>query len=633
MIKRISTGLIYLLTSINGFGQQTGSFNTSVQFMQETRTLSCYVPINYDDTQSYNLVIGLHGLGDESGNYRNALISSNWHTLFPNTIFVCPDGGSDGNSDFYFPVGDQEIIQEAINFARDEYEIDTNQIILQGFSLGGKSALCYGLDNPEKFKGLFLNTPALQGRADVENIIQPQPAVEFNYSNASEIPMYITVGTNDALYDYTLEGLYPILKKNNGIMKNSVISGLGHTLPASSYMLESDTFVEQSSLDSFSVDIFEIDIKNRTCENFINSKCLLRNIGHETLSSVEIKYSLDGVENSFVWTGNLLPFEHIEVDLPVINNLTDGAHVLECELGLLNGNYTDQTNSDDIQTISFYSGIPESNIPYFEDFEGDINDWHFEEHHNIFEWFLDDEVSKSGQNSLGVFNSPLYFNTQDLVESVYSPVIDLSSSTSPTLTLSFNLAYNYLKYAPPAATQDFTFADTLEIFISTDCGETYNSIYKNAGETLATASQPILNPLTIQACIFNPADTNWSKIEIDISGYSSQNEVRFKMAYSSNLGGSLYIDDFSINNEPLSSAELINPKMSIYPNPAKDFMKISHNKDEKLNLEIFSALGVNVFKNKVNTNERINISNLPAGSYIVKGYNATIEFSEVLIIE
>jgi poly(3-hydroxybutyrate) depolymerase len=93
--------------------QKTGSFTDTVLFNGGDRILSCYVPPAYDSTVKYQLMVCLHGMGDNSNNYRNALISSlNWKTVFPFTIFICPSGGSDANGDFSTPPGDEEIIKK-----------------------------------------------------------------------------------------------------------------------------------------------------------------------------------------------------------------------------------------------------------------------------------------------------------------------------------------------------------------------------------------------------------------------------------------------------------------------------------------------------------------------------------------
>jgi predicted peptidase len=112
--------------------QTTGSFDTTITFMGAPRTMSLFVPTTYSPATSYRLIIGLHGLGDNSPNYRNALISGlAWGTNIPNTIFVCPEAFN-VNQDYFYPAGDEAIIQASITLARARYNIDTTNIVLQG---------------------------------------------------------------------------------------------------------------------------------------------------------------------------------------------------------------------------------------------------------------------------------------------------------------------------------------------------------------------------------------------------------------------------------------------------------------------------------------------------------------------
>lgn len=180
------TFLAMLVTACGATAQSTGSFDVTVTIQGSARTLSCYVPPTYNSAVPHRLVVGLHGSGDVSANYRSAMINTlQFQNYLTNTIFIFPDGGSDQARDFYTPAGDEAIIDSAIQYAFNNYNIDTSRMLLQGFSLGGRSALKYGLDNPYRFSGLLLNTPALQGVRDA--IYNPW----FNYVAAAGLPIVI----------------------------------------------------------------------------------------------------------------------------------------------------------------------------------------------------------------------------------------------------------------------------------------------------------------------------------------------------------------------------------------------------------------------------------------------------------
>src|SRR5690606_21090182 len=101
-------------------GQQTGSFNDTISFAGQQRALSVFVSQSYDPNVPARLMIGLHGAGDSSVNYRNALVDAlDFEAAMPNTILICPDGGDDLASDFHAPIGDEAIIDEAIAYAKN----------------------------------------------------------------------------------------------------------------------------------------------------------------------------------------------------------------------------------------------------------------------------------------------------------------------------------------------------------------------------------------------------------------------------------------------------------------------------------------------------------------------------------
>jgi predicted esterase len=611
-------------------GQTTGSFDSTITFNGENRTLSCFVPTDYDSSQDYQVLIGLHGLGDTGTNYRNAVINSDWDDIFAQTIFIFPDGGEDQNSDFYAPAGDEEIIVECINFAKDNYSVDTTAIILQGFSLGGSSAMRYGLKHPEKFKGLLLNTPAVQGVADAQNLAFAYQNVPFEYENAAEIPMFITVGESDVLYEYTLQGVYPILKKNNAYLKYEVIAGMGHSLPPNSITTEALDFIEAETGLDYDVDIFEINNSKRTCESDFTPQCYVRNTGAMDIAAIEFEYNLDGSNYNYTWTGNLSSFEHALVEFPVIS-LNSGSHDLEIEIESLNTVYTDSTTEDNFISFDFESGDSQYALPYFEDFEGDMSGWVFDNNFNIFEWYQDDETSKNGDNSISTFNSPFVFDTYNWTEAIQSPMFDLSNESNAKL--SFNLAYNYLKYTPPYSVDSVLyFADTLEVQISTDCGDSFQTILRKGGAELATSEDPILNPLSITDCIFNPDQTEWDYYEIDLTPYIASSDIIFKFSYTSALGGSIYIDDFKVNTEPLNLVENKEEMLSLYPNPAVNYLKIEGFEEENATVTIYDVQGKMVLKTEISkNNNQIDIQYLSKGYYQVELISGNTKMTQKFI--
>ena len=619
-----------MATFTMGHAQQTGSFNTSLTFMGQSRTLSCHVPSSYDSTQSYQLMVCLHGLGDDSNNFRNALINSlDWPTVFPNTIFVCPDGGDDTNSDFYTPIGDEGIVDESIDFAFQNYNIDTANVILEGFSLGGRSALKYGLDFPQKFKGLLLNTPAIQGLADAVN--DTAIAFGFDYSNAPEIPIYVTMGGDDVLYVYSYETVHKQLKKNDGVVKYVEIAGMGHTVPATSYTSPSLAFFENPASAPYDIDLFELEVDDRYCDANVQAGCYVQNLGSDTVTSIDIDYSTNGVSGTYTWTGNLGLYQHAQINLPLMN-LSNGDYNLELSIGAININHTDSLADNNQLSDSIYVALEGEPYPLFQGFEDNFNGWLFPETGSLFAWYQDDDVSHTGQSSMAAFNTILIFYTLAYEESFISPVMDLTTTATPKI--SFDLAYNYHKYTPPYFTADVLFADTLEISISTDCGYTWETLFKKGGADLATAQNPIVNPLSIQDCFFSPNSNEWSQNIIDLGPYASATRAEIKFSYISALGGSIYIDNVHFNADPYEIEVTETQGFNMYPNPASTILNIEMEDQLYSLVNIYDVSGRIVSTSELNSiNAQLDISMLTDGFYTVELFGSDSKVSKKLMVK
>lgn len=610
--------LFFVLLPGTSSAQQTGSFNATVSFMGQSRTLSCYVPTDYDSTKDYRLLIGLHGLGDNSSNYRNALINSfGWQNMFDSTIFIFPDGGSDQNKDFYEPAGDEQIIAECISFAKQNYSLDTSNIILQGFSLGGRSALAYGLKYPTTFKGLLLTTPAMQGLLDVQD--NPGTGLGYAYGNASQVPIYLTVGSTDALYTSAIDALNDSLMKNNAKLEFVSVTGLGHSVPGSAFISPSIEFFEDPAQADYDVDIFDIQMVERSCAPNVEAKIYVRNLGNEPITDINIFYTIAGVTTPMNWSGTIGLYEHEVIKIPVQS--PPGEQSLSVSIGFLNGTEVDPNLSNNQLAYEYEIAASGRALPISEGFEESEDGWLFEETGSIFAWDKDNTVQRDGISSIFTFNTILIFNTLGAVESFSSPVMDLSSASRPMLT--FDLAFNYHRYTPPYFLQTVDFADTLEILISTDCGQSYQQLYRKGGADLATADNPILNPLSVQQCFFVPADSNdWRREIIDLSGYKSSTEAIIKFNYISALGGSIYIDNIDISDEWATSVAEADSyiDISVYPNPAVNAVSVDYPAKPGDRVEVYHLSGALVVAQPVDQagKQEIDVSSLESGYYLVK---------------
>lgn len=568
----IALAMVLYLCSIRATAQHTGSYDTTVTFMSAPRAVSVYVPTTYDPATAYRLMVCLHGLGDTCSNYRNALMTSlGWATNIPNTIFVCPEAAN-RNADYFYPAGGEGIIQEAIDFAMETYHIDTANVVLQGFSLGGRAALRYGLDNYADFKGLLLNTPAVQGVKEAIN----GGAYTFNYANASQIPVYITHGADDLIYTGPIDSMYIQMVLNNGKTYLKHFPGVAHTIPPIAGFLNFIQFLNDPKSPGPDMDVALAMIKKQNCVTSVTPSCIIRNRGNVDLHSAKLTYGSGTATASYTWTGTLAPFQHAVVTLPPFVSPT-GGRTFTVSVDTLEASVADTFTVNNSAATTYNVQTTGLIVPITEGFEATTfppANWVTTSAGDIYaEWDRDDAVSKTGLASIYAFNTILLFDNAGRKNEIATPLLDLTATTNPHLN--FDLAFNYHHYTPPVATFDSTFADTLTVMVSTDCGDNFTTLYKKGGSELATFPSPITNATTIPASFIDPAADNWRNEDVDLNAFKAFDKVIVKFSYKSSLGGSINIDNVRVGEYIVSVNEVTSTAPALYPNPATDMVRIS----------------------------------------------------------
>lgn len=586
--------LFSTLASSFVFSQKTGSLDTNITFSGSPRLLSVYVPTNYNASNKYQLIVCLHGLGDNSANYRNALVNSlNWKTLYPNTIFVCPES-STTSADYFEPVGsgNEAIITESVNYATANYNIDNANIILQGFSLGGRAALRFGLLNPKSFKGLLLNTPAIQGIKEASN--RSNSSYFFNFSNASQVPIYISHGATDQFYTSAIDSTLEQLIVNDCPLFFNRIAGLGHSIPPQAQLGDFNKFFDSTTTATYGIEVVRINTPNRTCDGKVSGSVLVRNTGKTAINSITLELTAPGATPVTIpFTGlNLAPFQHSYL---AINNQAVGTNEVvnfNAKATLINTNInTDPFSTSGENTAS--KGLVSQNagraLPFTEGFEGGTfppTGWVINPSGESYaEWYEETDIKKTGTSAMGAFNTIRLFDNRYQYDDIHTPLLDLSSLPKPHLT--FDMCYNYHKFK--VDNDSLSFADTLEILISTDCGNTFTSLFRRGGADLATFDEPILNPAGVAQGFPSPTANDWDKVFINLDNYATSTNAILNFRYQSDLGGAVIIDNVSVGNNPVGVKKNIESRVSLYPNPANN--SVSINANDIIAVNIFDVSG------------------------------------------
>ncbi len=163
---------------------------------QTIRPYTVYVPEDYDPMQEYPLLIYLHGSGQDD----TALFSTDF--IRQGFIVLAPNGR--GTSNCFATMESQKDIMEAISDVKQNYNIDDENIILSGFSMGGYGVLRTYYENPGIFSALAILSghPDLAARWGIENSINFLD--EKLAAVYSDIPIFIFHGEKDLNCPYEL---------------------------------------------------------------------------------------------------------------------------------------------------------------------------------------------------------------------------------------------------------------------------------------------------------------------------------------------------------------------------------------------------------------------------------------------
>ena len=159
-------------------------------------------------------------------------------------------------------------------------------------------------------------------------------------------------------------------------------------------------------------------------------------------------------------------------------------------------------------------------------------------------------------------------------------------------------------------------ADGLKVFVSSNCGTTWTKVFDKSGTALATAPNV--------ATAFFPQPTQWYPNTISLSQFAGQ-ELIVKFECNSAYGNNLWLDNFWINTAALGEEEIQAAQAKLYPNPARDAVKVSLQVSEagEALVEVINLNGQTVIAQTASVEAGmqsidLNVADLANGVYTVK---------------
>ncbi len=362
------------------------------------------------------------------------------------------------------------------------------------------------------------------------------------------------------------------------------------------------------------------------CATTFTPNVTIKNWGANTLTSATINYKVDnGTVQTTPWSGSLASLATATVALPSVTT-TAGTHSFTAYTSAPNSG-TDGNAANDQALSNFTIVASALALPYSEGFESTTfptNGMTLNNPDAGITWARTTAAKKSGVASAFLDNANYASNGQ--IDDIVLPNLDLTGGTNHQIT--FEVAYQL--YTAPTANPNYS--DTLSVLLSTDCGATWNQIYKKFLTALTTTT-PAFSTTT-----FTPTANQWRQETVSLTTYASFNNVIIKFRNVTDYENQLYIDDVNITSTIGIKTEAPLMGIFIYPNPSADgkfMVDIKKNQNDVNKLSVYDVLGNKVYE----INQKIpvgsydmDLSNLSNGTYFVEVIkDSKLVFTKIVI--
>ncbi len=213
-------------------------------------------------------------------------------------------------------------------------------------------------------------------------------------------------------------------------------------------------------------------------------------------------------------------------------------------------------------------------------------------------------TAASGTNCAWIDN---FYDNPNGPVSIYSPLYNLQNLVTVP---QFEFKYAY-------AQQSTSNNDILKVFISTDCGGTWNSLFSKTGTQLSTTGT------VITSAYLSPQLAQWKTEMLSLAGYEGNQKVAFKIEFTPAGGNNIYVDDINVSGVVgIKENNNVLNELFVYPNPFSNKLSIKGSDVAKISsVSLFDILGKEIVPQLEKGTDEIKIINLEilnAGIYFIK---------------
>jgi hypothetical protein len=334
------------------------------------------------------------------------------------------------------------------------------------------------------------------------------------------------------------------------------------------------------------------------CSNSYRPLVSYRNVGTDTIRTMVFTARFgSGTPVVTNWSGTLPPFTTVSFQLNAMNlNPGLNANLLVYTSNPNNG--TDQKLSNDTGRISgvYY---PTGNTPLTEAFENTgfpPSNWQVFNPDNAITWQRTTVAKASGTASMFINNFD--YDANNTSDFFFSPLLPIKGKDSAFLTFKVAAA----TFNRPDLQGNPT--DTLQILVTADCGNTYQSVYKKWGLNLVTTGNVEVDTGYV------PLPSQWRRDSVFLGDFSSTNADNIRVAFRNitNFENNIYIDDINIFTKEVNP-NLKRKGVMATPNPFNNRFVIQHypNPQNIEYMQLINNLGQIVWQKRIAVGQAGNV--------------------------
>lgn len=299
-----------------------------------------------------------------------------------------------------------------------------------------------------------------------------------------------------------------------------------------------------SSLDAGITSVIAPVNGSSVCDNNVTPKITLSNAGSTTITSAKILYKMDALTTQTLnFSGSLASATSTVLTLNAYTGLSTAAHTFSVSVSAPNGGTdANSTNNTMTSTFTVIAAPTGSALPFVERFDAVT--------------FPPTGWVKLASNTLNATNTwsrlanttgiavvptttacakmDNYSGNTDItgqLDALRTPALSFTGANS-SLNVTFDVSHK--RYST-------TDIDTLNVFISSDCGGTWTRLYTKGGTQLATA-------VGTQTTAFTPtANAQWRRETVSLTSYAGLSSVYLKFESRSGWGNNVYLDNVNVS--------------------------------------------------------------------------------------